>query len=46
MSNIQLTFSAIIVVWIAILIIVALRGKIENNTKDEKNKRTNYSGLG
>ena len=48
MSNIQITFSAIIIVWIIVLIIIMKKGKFktENSAEHEENQRTNYSGLG
>lgn len=48
MSNIQITFSAIIIVWTIVLIIIMRKGKskIENSAEHKENQRTNYSGLG
>lgn len=48
MNNIQITFLAIIIIWVMVLIIIMKKGKFktENSAEHEENQRTNYSGLG
>ena len=46
MNNIQITFLAIIIIWVMVLIMKKGKFKTENSAEHKENQRTNYSGLG
>ena len=46
MNNIQITFLAIIIIWVVVLIMKKGKFKTENSAEHKENQRTNYSGLG